>query len=287
MPDQPNILGDGNIQVKYGPEMENIYPFLTTLSGEKRVLFVTTSNRSEYIEGLGEKPKSTLVAEHMAKLLEEKGVEVQIIDAAKLKIHNCLGCVSELHGNMCGSKKAKVKDEKKNPHGHLRCWASVDYPDDEIWRIANAIYDSTAVVFFASQRWGNPNAIYQKVIERLDWIENIHYTYGEPSTIKGKKAGFILLGQNWRVQESIETQQQVLSYFGFDTPSELYMGWQYTRDAEDESEESYKEAPLTFEQSWGIEIPEEKKEKKLKESEGFKVVQVSNFDSFISKLNWK
>lgn len=276
------------IETKYGPEMENLYPFLNTLSSEKRILFVTTSNRGEYIENLGEKPKSTRLAEHFSKILKEKGVEVDLIDASKLKIYNCLGCVSELHGNMCGAKKSKIKDQKKNPHGNLRCWASHDYEDDELWKIANSIYESSAVVFFASNRWGNPNAIYQKVIERLDWIESIHTTYGEKNTVKGKKAGMVLLGQNWRVQESLEVQQQVLSFFGFDTPSELYLGWQYTRDTLDESQESYQNAPEVFEQSWGMEIPLEKetkkKEEKAFESQSIRLIKISDFDGFLSNF---
>ena len=116
----PEELESSNIQVKYGPEMENIYPLLSTLGSEKRVLFVTTSNRGEYISSKGEKPKSTRLAEHLKDMLEKKGVEVVLMDASKLKIYNCLGCVSELKGNMCGSPKANLKDKEKNPHGHLK-----------------------------------------------------------------------------------------------------------------------------------------------------------------------
>jgi multimeric flavodoxin WrbA len=282
-----------NIQVKYGPEMENIYPFLSSLSDAKRVLFVTTSNRGEYISSTGEKPKSTRLAEHFKKLLEGREVEVVLMDASKLKIHNCLGCVSELKGNMCGSPESKLKDDKKNPHGHLKCWASLDYKDDELWKIANEIYESDVIIFFASNRWGNPNAIYQKLIERLDWIESSHTTYNGPNTIKGKKAGMILIGQNWRVQESLEVQYHVLNFFGFDTPEELFMGWQFTRDTMDEEQKSYQEAPNTFEQAWGTDIPNKeetiKKEGGLvKESEiqKFRNVKVSDFTDFISKLSW-
>ena len=294
MPDQPNILEDGNIQVKYGPEMENIYPFLTTLSGEKRVLFITTSNRGEYISSKGEKPKSTRLAEHLSDLLKEKGVDVVTMDAAKLKIYNCLGCVSELKGNMCGAPKSKLKDPEKNPHGHLKCWASLDHKDDELWKIANELYNSDAVIFFASNRWGNPNAIYQKLIERLDWIESSHTTYNGPNTVKNKKAGMILLGQNWRVQESLEVQYHVLNFFGFETPEELFMGWQFTRDTDDEEQRSYQESSSSFEQSWGMEIPN--KEETIKKEGGlvkesaeskFTSVKVSDFNSFISKLSWK
>lgn len=288
-----NLPGDSNIQVKYGPEMENIYPFLSMLAEGKRVLFITTSNRGQYISSKGEKPKSTRLAEHFSDLLKEKGVDVVLMDAAKLKIHNCLGCVSELKGNMCGSPDSKLKDKEKNPHGHLKCWASMDFKDDEIWKIANEIYTCDAVIFFTSNRWGNPNAIYQKLIERLDWIESSHSTYEGPNTIKGMKAGMVLLGQNWRVQESLEVQQQVLNFFGWETPNELFMGWQFTRDTDDEEQKSYQEAPNAFEQAWGTEIP--KKEETIKKEGGFvkessiqkfRIVKVSGFDSYISNLKW-
>jgi hypothetical protein len=101
------------------------------------------------------------------------------------------------------------------------------------------------------------------------------------------------LGQNWRVQESLEVQQQVLEFFGFQTPEELFMGWQFTRDVMDEEQKSYQEAPNTFEQAWGVEIPnqEETIEKEgglVKESDHkFKSVKVSNFPDYLSKLNWK
>lgn len=285
-----------NLEVKYGPEMESVYPFLEVLSKEKKVLFVTTSNRGEYITSKGEKPKSTRLAEHLKKLLEQKGVEVFMLDAAKLKIYNCLGCVSELKGNMCGSPKAKLKDKEKNPHGNLTCWASIDYKDDELWKISNKIYECGAVIFFTSNRWGNPNAIYQKLIERLDWIESSHSTYKGPNTVKNKKAGMILLGQNWRVQEALEVQYHVLNFFGFQTPEELFMGWQFTRDTLDEEQKSYQESANSFEQSWGMEIPE--KEETIKKEGGlikesveigtgkFKPIQISNFKEFISKINW-
>jgi hypothetical protein len=131
------------------------------------------------------------------------------------------------------------------------------------------------------------------LIERLDWIESSYTTYEGPNTIKGKKAGMIILGQNWRVQESLEVQYHVLNFFGFETPEELFVGWQFTRDTLDEEQKSYQEAPNAFEQAWGAEIPN--KEETIKEEGGlvkessvqkFRSVQVSGFNDYISKLKW-
>jgi multimeric flavodoxin WrbA len=242
------------MEVKYGPEIEDARAFLSKLSPLKKVTFVTTSNRGSYVSKKGESPKSTQLAYHFAQKLKERGVKVELFDGSALKIYNCLGCVSEVNGNHCGSKDSELKDKDKNPNGLLRCWASHDYEDDELWKISKSMYESQAIIFFGSQRWGNVNAIYQKIIERLDWIESLHTTLGEKNSVADIYAGMILLGQNWRVAETLEVQKQVLDFFGFKTSDDLFLGWQYTRDVYDESQESYKNAPATFEQSWNVPV---------------------------------
>jgi len=240
------------MEIKYGPEIENISRFLDKLTPHKKVTFVTTSTRSPYVEKFGESPKSSQLARHLADKLRERGLKVDVIDAAKLNIKDCLGCVSEIHGNHCGVKESAVKDKEKNPTGNLRCWASHDFKDDELYKIVNSLYESQAIIFFGSQRWGSVNAIYQKLIERLDWIENMHTTLGEKNTVENIQAGLVVIGQNWKVNESLETQKKVLEFFGFQVPEELFIGWQYTRDVNDESPQSYKNAPETFEISWNM-----------------------------------
>lgn len=268
------------IDVKYGFEIEDVRRFIEKLTPCKKVTFITTSSRSPYVEKFGESPKSSQLARSLAEKLKQRDIKVEIIDAAKLNIHNCLGCVSELHGNNCGVKESAVKDDVKNPHGHLRCWASHDFEDDELYKIANAIYDSQAVVFFGSQRWGSVNAIYQKVIERLDWMENMHSTLGEKSTIDNIMAGLIVIGQNWQVDQSLTTQKKVLEFFGFQVPEELFMGWQYTRDANEESPASYRDAVDTFEVAWNTPLFHWEKEKGTELSNDEKPNESQSFRTF-------
>jgi len=278
------------IEVKYGPEIEDASNFLEALSVCRKVTFVTTSTRSEYVEEKGESPKSSQLAKSLAENLMDRGVDVEIIDGAKLNIHHCLGCVSELHGNHCGVKEANVKDKEKNPNGLLRCWASHDYEDDELWKISKSIYESEAVIFFGSQRWGSVNSIYQKIIERLDWMENMHTTLGEENSIKNIKAGLVLIGQNWRVKESLDLQRSVLEFFGFNIDESLFIGWQYTRDLSDESENSYKDAPNAFEQSWGTEIyrweKKEGTELSVETSTSESRSHIETFGQFLDKIKF-
>lgn len=214
---------------------------LEYLKKKDKILFIATSNRWV---GDKEMPKSTKLA-HWLK--EELGEKVTILDATKLKIIECEGNVSRKDGNNCGVKGAVLKDKKKNPSGYHRCWASLNDKEDELWRISRELFDSDAVIFFVSIRWGQTNAYYQKLIERLNWIENRHTTLGENNIIENIDAGIIAIGQNWNGENVIKTQKKVYEYYGFKVPKELSWNWQYTSDPTDETQKSYKNAPKAFE----------------------------------------
>lgn len=213
------------------------------LSGKNRILFLTTSNRWKGDKS-GNIPKSTLLAEHIAHMVGDE--KVTILDIPSLKIYPCEGNVSSALGNTCGVAKALLKDGEKNPSGFHRCWASINNTDDELWKVSRELFQSDCVVFFVSVRWGQTNAFYQKLIERLTWIENRHSTLGEENIAKGIDAGIIVVGQNWNGKNVLETQKQVLDFYGFNVVRELCWNWQYTNDSEDEDPEEYKEAIKNF-----------------------------------------
>jgi len=212
----------------------NLSKTLAYLKKKKRVLFLTTSNRWSNEK---EKPKSSLLAEHLAENLDN----AKIIDITELKIYPCEGNVSTEKGNRCGLKEAVLKDKKKNPSGCHRCWASINNKDDELWKISKELLNSDCVVFFISIRWGQANAHYQKLIERLTWLENRHTTLGENNLLKNIDAGIIAIGQNWNGKNVIATQKKVLKYYGFNVVNNLCWNWQFTKP-NDESQKSYKEA---------------------------------------------
>ncbi len=215
------------------------------LQAKKKVLFLTTSNRWAGEEG-GEMPKSTRLAHAMAERIGPE--KVAILDVAKLNIAPCEGNVSTARGNTCGLREAKLDDPQKNPSGHHRCWASLNHPDDELWKVSQALLESEAVVFFASVRWGQANAHYQKLIERLTWLENRHSTLGESNLLQNIEAGLILVGQNWRGPQVLQAQKEVLGFFGFRLPEALWWNWQYSQDSGEESDDSYKQAAVDFEE---------------------------------------
>ena len=223
---------------KFKKQLEKAVRYLET---KDKILLITTSNRwikHELQEG--DVPKSTRIAQVIQRSLGSH--KCTIVDASKLKIYECEGNVSSKDGNSCGVRGSKLQDKEKNPTGHLRCWASYNNADDELWKIATPLLESNAVIFLGSIRWGQANAVYQRLIERLDWLENRWTTLGESNIIREIESGFIFIGQNWNGAEVVKTQKQVHTFYGFKPIDKLYFNWQFTTDVNDESKESYKEA---------------------------------------------
>ena len=241
-----------------------VYDTISYLASQpsKRVLFLTTSTRypfnTQYNKGGVELelPKSTELALFIKDSIPNKS---EWIDVPQLKIYPCEGNVSHHTGNTCGVMDSILKDKKKNPTGNHRCWASINDKEDQLWQISKEIFNSDIIIFFASIRWGQTNAEYQKLIERLTWLENRHSTLGEDNILEGKQSGFICIGQNWNGANVTQIQKNVLNFYGFDTPDNLFWNWQYTTDSSDETNKSYEMSHKQFHLDLGIPHMEIKK----------------------------
>lgn len=230
---------------KDDPHYKKLVKTVKFLEGKEKVLFLTTSNRGGWaVKELKEEPKSTKLAKAIQSYLGKN--KCTLIEVPDLKIYTCEANVSHMKGNECGLKKAELKDKDKNPTGHHRCWRNINNPDDELWKITKVLFESDVVLFFGSIRWGQMNAIYQNLIERLTWLENRHTSLGEDNILKDTSCGVIAVGQNWRGKDVVDVQKQVLSFFGFDVKDELSWNWQYTDNAKDETKESYKKSGEDF-----------------------------------------
>ncbi len=236
---------------KNDPHYKKLVETIKILETKEKVLFLTTSNRGGWaVKELNEEPKSTKLAKSVQDYLGKS--KCTLIEVPDLKIYACEGNVSHDRGNDCGVMKAKLKDKDKNPSGQHRCWRNINNPDDELWKISKVLFESDCVIFFGSIRWGQMNAQYQNLIERLTWLENRHTTLGESNLLKDVSCGIIATGQNWNGEEVIKTQKQVLSFFGFDVKDTLCWNWQYTKNAKDETAQSYKKAGKEFKDIFDI-----------------------------------
>jgi len=208
-----------------------------------KVLLLSCSNRYNWDPNDVDIPKSTILAMIIQEYLGNKAV---LIDVPELNILPCEGNVSRKDGNSCGVKKALLKSDTKNPSGNHRCWASLNDKSDELWKISKELFESNAVLFFTSVRWGQANMFYQKLIERLTWLENRHSTLGESNLIENIQSGFICCGQNWKGMDVVDTQKRVHTFYGFKPNDNFYWNWQYTNKITDESQKSYEEAFPAF-----------------------------------------
>ena len=82
----------------------------------------------------------------------------------------------------------------------------------------------------------------------LSWIENRVSSLGEKPIPQLKKleAGIVLFGHNWNDEQVLKTQKQNFEWFGWKAPEALSFNWQYTKDADEESPESYSDAVAEF-----------------------------------------
>ena len=216
----------------------------------KKVLLLTCSNRGEEVSKT-QLPKSSILARVIHNNLDNS----TIIDVTKLKIYPCEGNVSRMEGNVCGIKEALLDDPEKNPSGYHRCWASVHNPDDELWKISKELFESDCVVFFASVRWGAANMFYQKLIERLNWINNRFIPYGEENIIKNISSGFIIIGQHKYGDDIAELQYNNHEYYGFDVNKELYWNWNAENiEYDDETLQGYLDSYPEFFDEFKIKI---------------------------------
>jgi multimeric flavodoxin WrbA len=222
---------------------KSIKTTIDILKKKKKVLLLSCSNRYNFDENNIDIPKSKMIAMHIK---EELGDSCVLIDVTDLKILPCEGNVSRKDGNSCGVKDSELKDKNKNPTGHHRCWVNINNKSDELWKISKELFESDAVVFFSSIRWGQTNMYYQNLIERLNWLENRHTTLGESNIIKNIETGFICVGQNWNGENVNNLQKEVHKFYGFKPNDSLYWNWQYTKEVEDETQKSYKNSHSKF-----------------------------------------
>ena len=220
---------------------------LRYLESKNNVLLLATSTR--YVKHGWDIPKTTQLALRIRDHLKHEGKRVTLLDVAKLKIYRCEGNISAKRGNNCGVHEANLNDRGKNPTGQHRCWASINNQDDQLYKVSRELFKSQVVIFFVSVRWGQTNSVYQRLFERLSWIENRVTSLGEPPIPQLKKlqAGIVLFGHNWKDEQVMETQKQNFKWFKWKTPAALSFNWQYTKDAEEESLESYLGATEEFE----------------------------------------
>jgi multimeric flavodoxin WrbA len=170
---------------------------------------------------------SGVMLDAVLRVAASRGHAVTILDAAKLHVVHNLSCYAG-GGRNCASPDA----------GPYRCWAhknSVEDPDayggvDEMPVLYDGITDADVVVWATSVRWMSHSSLLQKLIERMNTLENRASVYGEANPLTGKRAGVLVAGQHYEGQKVAICLQEVFIRLGFTVPLDAQMVWQRTLD---------------------------------------------------------
>ena len=190
-----------------------------------RVLGISTSsNTGTDHESWGS--SATILLTALSKF-QQRGYEVKCVNAADLHIVGNLSCYA--------NGKEGCADPEAGPY---RCWAhwnSLQDPDkyggeDQMPVIYDGIAWADIILFATSNRWGSHTAILQRIIERMNTLENRHTTYDEPNPFEGKRVGVITTGQHWLTQRVAAQLLETLGLMGFETGAFNVFTWQRLND---------------------------------------------------------
>lgn len=200
-----------------------------------KILIVSTTTHKD-------KSTSKMVLSLLSDLLN-KNHDVDFIDANDLHIVPNLSCYSD-GGKNCASKDA----------GKYRCWAyKLSHENPEEYKgkdEMNIIYDALdwcdLVMWGTSVRWGSHSALMQKIIERMNTLENQQTLHGEKNPLEGKKCGVIVTGQHYKAQSVADHLITQFGWFGFDTDPSYTFTWQKSQDIHQEQEDDNNDPLDTY-----------------------------------------
>lgn len=191
-----------------------------------KILMISTTTHRD-------KSTSKMVLTKLSDVLNKKH-DIDFIDANDLHIVPNLSCYSS-GGKSCASKDA----------GKYRCWAhklSLENPDDykgkdEMGIIYDALEWCDVIIWGTSVRWGSHSALLQKIIERMNTLENRQVVYGEKNPLKDKKCGVVVTGQHYKSQQVADHLLTQFGWFGFTVNSSYSFTWQRSLDPRLEQED--------------------------------------------------
>ena len=156
----------------------------------------------------------------------------------------------------CSNRGEEISESQLPKSSILAKVIQQNVPNSErLWKVSKKLFESDCVIFFASVRWGAANMFYQKLIERLNWINNRYIPYGESNIIKDIDSGFIVVGQHVYGDKVCELQQSNHEYYGFNINKKLYWNWNAEEGSfDDETLQGYIESYPNFFEDFKINL---------------------------------
>lgn len=152
----------------------------------------------------------------LAYAKEKYGAATKMVKLRELEFRNCEGYYSQ-HSHACtwpcSITEMNAEDGMTQVYESMILWADI-------------------VIVSTPIRWGNASALYYKMAERLNCVQN-QITINNKILVKNKLASFIITGGQDNIQQVAGQMMYFFTDLGFTFPPFSFLGWSRGWTAED------------------------------------------------------
>lgn len=178
------------------------------------ILGISTTNMNDNLQRFSTSEDALQNALHYAE--EKFGAKTKMVKLRDLEFKNCEGYYSQ-HSHACtwpcSITEMNPNDGMTDVYKNMILWADI-------------ILVSTPI------RWGNASALYYKMAERLNCVQN-QITISDKILIRNKVASFFITGGQDNIQQVAGQMMCFFTDLGFTFPPFSFLGWSRGWTAED------------------------------------------------------
>lgn len=185
-----------------------------TSENSLNILGISTTNLSRDLPRFS--TSEDALEKSLAYAAEKHGANTKMVKLRELEFKNCEGYYSQ-HSHAC---TWPCSITEMNPNDGM----TEVYESMILW--ADIVIVSTPI------RWGNASALYYKMAERLNCVQN-QITLSKKILVKNKVASFIITGGQDNIQQVAGQMMCFFTDLGFTFPPFSFLGWSRGWTAED------------------------------------------------------
>lgn len=185
-----------------------------TSENSLNILGISTTNLSPDLPRFS--TSEDALEKSLAYAAEQHGANTKMVKLRELEFRNCEGYYSQ-HSHAC---TWPCSITEMNPNDGM----TEVYESMILW--ADIVIVSTPI------RWGNASALYYKMAERLNCVQN-QITLNKKILVKNKVASFIITGGQDNIQQVAGQMMCFFTDLGFTFPPFSFLGWSRGWTAED------------------------------------------------------
>jgi nitrite reductase/ring-hydroxylating ferredoxin subunit/multimeric flavodoxin WrbA len=185
-----------------------------TSENSLNILGISTTNLSAKLPRFS--TSEDALEKSLAYAQEKHGAVTKMVKLRELEFRNCEGYYSQ-HSHACtwpcSITEMNPKDGMTEVYESMILWADI-------------------VIVATPIRWGNASALYYKMAERLNCVQN-QITINNRILVKNKLASFIITGGQDNIQQVAGQMMCFFTDLGFSFPPFSFLGWSRGWTAED------------------------------------------------------